>query len=124
MGNLTASPTTYSYVGRGNAASGIVTSVQLKRLRKTQQHRTNNGARMPIPAWLTNYDEGVPPSLEPYPDRTLIDYLADAADKWPTRPALLFKGSTVTYRQLDEQSSALSAAFAHLGIRRGDRVAL
>jgi long-chain acyl-CoA synthetase len=79
---------------------------------------------MPIPAWLTNYDEGVPPTLEPYPDRTLVDYLREAADKWPTRPALLFKGSTVTYRQLDDHSNALSAAFAHLGIRRGDRVAL
>ena len=35
--------------------------------------------------WLANYDEGVPTSLEPYPDRTLIDYLQEAATNWPDR---------------------------------------
>ena len=47
--------------------------------------------------WFANYDEGVPTSLEPYPARTLIDYLREAANKWPDRAALLFKGATVTY---------------------------
>ncbi|MEO8910153.1 MAG: AMP-binding protein [Gemmatimonadaceae bacterium] len=74
--------------------------------------------------WLSNYDDDVPATLEPYPDRGLIDYLREAAERWPDRPALLFKGSTVTYRQLGDQSNALAAAFVEMGIRRGDRVAL
>jgi long-chain acyl-CoA synthetase len=78
-----------------------------------------------VPApWLAHYDEGVPPSLQPYPDRTLVDYLADAAREHPDRPAILFKGATITYAQLDRLSDACAAAFASLGIVRGDRVAL
>ncbi len=79
---------------------------------------------MTAATWHRGYDEGVPTTLEPYPERTLLDYLADAARNWPDRPALLFKGSRVTYRRLEEQSDALSAAFAAEGVKRGDRVAL
>jgi long-chain acyl-CoA synthetase len=79
---------------------------------------------MTAATWHRGYDEGVPTTLEPYPERTLLDYLAEAARNWPDRPALLFKGSRVTYRQLEEQSDALSAAFAAEGVKRGDRVAL
>jgi len=74
--------------------------------------------------WLANYDEGVPTSLEPYPSRTLIDYLREAANKWPDRPALLFKGATVTYADLQSDSDAFAAALASLGVKAGDRVAI
>ena len=33
--------------------------------------------------WHRNYDEGVPATLHPYPDRTLIDYIREAATNWP-----------------------------------------
>ena len=40
---------------------------------------------MSAPApWLAHYDAGIPPTLAPYPDRTLVDYLADAARRIPT----------------------------------------
>jgi len=74
--------------------------------------------------WLSHYDEGVPETLAPYPERTLVDYLADAARERPNHPALLFKGATVTYAQLDRLSDACAAAFSSLGVARGDRVAL
>ena len=74
--------------------------------------------------WLSHYDAGVPPTLEPYPSRTLVDYLADAARSRPDAAALLFKGRTITYGQLDRLSDACAAAFAAIGIARGDRVAL
>ncbi|PYO46019.1 MAG: AMP-dependent synthetase [Gemmatimonadetes bacterium] len=74
--------------------------------------------------WLANYDEGVPTSLEPYPSRTLIDYLREAANKWPERPALLFKGATVSYADLQSDSDAFAAALASLGVKAGDRVAI
>jgi len=66
---------------------------------------------MTAPKWLANYDDGVPSSSEPYPSRSLTDYLRTSAARWPDRPALLFKGSTISYRKLEEQSSALAAAF-------------
>jgi long-chain acyl-CoA synthetase len=74
--------------------------------------------------WLDHYDPGVPATLAPYPRRTLVDYLADAARERPDRPAILFKGSTVSWRALERLSDASAAAFEALGIRRGDRIAL
>ena len=74
--------------------------------------------------WLAHYDQGVPATLAPYPNRTLLDYLADAARERPAQPALLFKGATVTYGDLDRRSDACAAALAALGVQRGDRVAL
>jgi long-chain acyl-CoA synthetase len=78
---------------------------------------------MPAP-WLAHYDPGVPATLAPYPNRTLIDYVADAARGRPTNPALLFKGATISYGELDRLSDACASAFAALGITRGDRVGL
>ena len=74
--------------------------------------------------WLAHYDADVPPSLAPYPDKTLLDYLDALAREQPTRPALLFKGSEVSYDQLQRESDAFAAALAALGVRHGDRVAL
>jgi len=78
---------------------------------------------MPAP-WLAHYDPGVPATLAPYPNRTLIDYVADAARGRPTSPALLFKGATISYGELERLSDACASAFAALGITRGDRVGL
>lgn len=74
--------------------------------------------------WLSHYDANVPPTLAPYPDRTLVDCLTDAARERPLAPAVLFKGASLTYRELDRLSDACAEAFAALGVMRGDRVAL
>ncbi|HCU11524.1 MAG TPA: AMP-dependent synthetase [Gemmatimonadetes bacterium] len=79
---------------------------------------------MTAPKWLANYDDGVPSTLEPYPSRSLTDYLRESAGRWPDRPALLFKGSTITYRGVEEQSNALGAALREMGVKRGDRVGI
>ena len=74
--------------------------------------------------WLSGYDEGVPHTLAPYPDRTLLDYLSESAANWPDRPALLFKGATISYRDLHRLSDRFASALVDLGVKRGDRVAL
>lgn len=74
--------------------------------------------------WLAHYDPGVPHTLAPYPNRTLVDYLADAARDRPRQAALLFKGATITCADLDRLSDACAAAFQGLGIARGDRIGL
>ena len=40
--------------------------------------------------WLAHYDADVRPSLAPYPDKTLIDYLDQLASAHGDKPALLF----------------------------------
>ena len=74
--------------------------------------------------WLAHYDADVRASLAPYPDKTLIDYLDQLASAHPSKPALLFKGSTMTYAQLGAESTAFASALVELGVRPGDRVAL
>ena len=74
--------------------------------------------------WLQHYDSEVRPSLAPYPDQTLIDYLDQLQSAHPARTAVLFKGTSVTYGELGTQSSAFAAALASLGVGKGDRVAL
>jgi long-chain acyl-CoA synthetase len=74
--------------------------------------------------WLAHYDSDVRPSLAPYPDKTLVDYLTELARDHGEKPALLFKGTSLSYRQLDAESDAFAAALAADGVRPGDRVAL
>src|SRR6476619_6340794 len=74
--------------------------------------------------WLARYDADVPTTLEPYPQRTLVDVVAAHARTQPERPAMQFKGARVSYAQLERLSDACAAAFSALGVRRGDRVGL
>jgi long-chain acyl-CoA synthetase len=74
--------------------------------------------------WLEHYDQGVPASVGPYPERTLLDDLAEAVALRPDAPAALFKGRTVSHGELDRRSDAFAAALARLGVAKGDRVAL
>ncbi|MCM5570712.1 long-chain fatty acid--CoA ligase [Burkholderiaceae bacterium FT117] len=54
----------------------------------------------------------------------LADMLQSRAAASPEHPAILFEGTTTTYRQLDERSSQLAHAMAARGIAAGDRVAI
>ena len=74
--------------------------------------------------WLTHYDPDVPPTLQPYPERTLLDYLSESARSHPTSAAMLFKGHRVTYAELERESDAIAAALASRGVGPGSRVAL
>jgi long-chain acyl-CoA synthetase len=77
-----------------------------------------------VKPWLAHYDPDVAPSLAPYPDKTLLDYLSALARDHGDKPALLFKGATVSYARLAGESDAFGAALGAMGVRKGDRVAL
>jgi long-chain acyl-CoA synthetase len=74
--------------------------------------------------WIAHYDRGVARTIGTYPDRTMLDFLADAAREAPGGPALWFKGTTVTWKALHDAAQAAACAYAAMGIGRGDRVAL
>jgi long-chain acyl-CoA synthetase len=74
--------------------------------------------------WLKHYDSGVPHTLHPYPERTLVDVVSDAAHQRPDHTALFFQGARLTCGEVDHLSNALAAALVALGVQKGDRVAL
>ena len=79
---------------------------------------------LPLYAWFKHYNPYVPHTLAPYPERTLLNYLTDAARQSPHHPALLFKGTRVTYAALERLSGAFASALIALGTKKGDRLAL
>jgi long-chain acyl-CoA synthetase len=74
--------------------------------------------------WTRHYDPEVPPSLAPYPAKTLVDYVREAADARPDAPAIFFKGAQLSNSDLDRLSDRFAASLVAAGIRKGDRVAL
>jgi long-chain acyl-CoA synthetase len=79
---------------------------------------------MSVKPWINHYDKGVPHTLHPYPEHTLIDLVRRTAVECPEHTALHFKGSTLSYGELERQSNQLAGALGALGITKGDRVAL
>src|SRR5258705_2724439 len=75
-------------------------------------------------SWFKSYDKGVPYTLAPYPERTLVDVISESASQRPKHPALLFQGSTITYAELERLSTAFANALIGLGVKPGDRLAL
>ncbi len=78
---------------------------------------------MPNP-WLSHYDEGVPPSLAPYPSHTLLHYISEPHRSGPIIAAAMFRGTRLTYAELERASDAFAAALAALGVKKGEAVAL
>ena len=74
--------------------------------------------------WLEHYDVGVPASLEPYPELTLVDYLSATARTEPEHPVVLYKGGAMSAARLERASNAFAAALVEMGVQPGDRVAL
>jgi long-chain acyl-CoA synthetase len=73
--------------------------------------------------WFKSYDPGLPRTLRPYPNCTLLDVMAETARDRPEHTALLFKGARMSYGELERLSNAFAAALVHLGVQKGDRVA-
>jgi long-chain acyl-CoA synthetase len=78
----------------------------------------------PAAPWTAHYDAGIPASLAPYPERTLLDYVSDAARLRPDSAALIFLERVFSWADIEHASGAVAAGLADLGVRRGDRVAL
>lgn len=74
--------------------------------------------------WLAHYDAGVPQSLAPYPDATLLDLVAETTRQRPAQTALVFKGARTSFAELSRLSDAFAQALVELGVKKGDRVAL
>ncbi len=73
--------------------------------------------------WLKAYAVGVPAEIE-FEKISLADALARSAGQFPSRPALIFQGTIVTFQQLDDMVSRFASALIALGVKPGDKVAV
>jgi long-chain acyl-CoA synthetase len=73
--------------------------------------------------WLAHYQQGVPAQVE-VPAKSVPQLFDEATLRAPDRPAVVFYGRTISYRELREASDRLACALAELGVKKGDRVAL
>ena len=73
--------------------------------------------------WLANYEPGVPPDVE-IPDITVDVLLRHAAERFPTRDALVFFGKRTTFTDLDRAVDTFAGYLRGLGLGRGDCVSL
>src|SRR2546427_351110 len=74
--------------------------------------------------WLDHYDDGVPATLAPYPQQTLVDIVKATAAERPRHTAAIFKGARLSYGELNGLSDGFAAWLAARGVVKGDRVAL
>jgi long-chain acyl-CoA synthetase len=73
--------------------------------------------------WLQFYPEGIPSEIEPQ-ESSVGRAFDEATEKYRTKQALVFYGRTMTYGELREQVDRFATALHHLGVKKGDRVAL
>jgi long-chain acyl-CoA synthetase len=71
--------------------------------------------------WLKNYPKWVPKDLEITAATALSDFKASAA-RQPEAAAVYYFDHVITYGDIDGLSDRLAAAFADLGLNKGDRI--
>ncbi|OGP61658.1 MAG: hypothetical protein A2V65_04165 [Deltaproteobacteria bacterium RBG_13_49_15] len=73
--------------------------------------------------WYGDWPQGVSKMID-LPDYGLADMLRQTARRYPDDKAIVFLGSMITYRRLEDLVDRLSTAFHRMGLRKGDVVAM
>ncbi|MEN3285943.1 MAG: long-chain acyl-CoA synthetase [Bradyrhizobium sp.] len=74
--------------------------------------------------WLKHYPAGVPADIDPGRYASLVELLEESFSKFADRKAFICMDKAISYRELDEMSTALAAYLQSLGLSKGARVAL
>lgn len=73
--------------------------------------------------WLKHYDNGVPHNID-YERICLPEKIEGVAMNYPDRPALIFMGYSLTYKQLIDMRDRFARCLDDFGVKQGDRVAI
>ncbi len=75
--------------------------------------------------WHNKYPQEVPKEIDPNKYGSLLDFLDDCVDRFGDKPAFENMGVELTFKELDEQSTALANYLAQkTSLKKGDRIAL
>ncbi len=74
--------------------------------------------------WLKSYPPGMPAEIDPSQLRTLKELIETSCQRYPERVAFIQMDATLTYRELDQYSTAFVAWLQQAGLKKGDRMAI
>ena len=75
--------------------------------------------------WIASYPEGIPAKIEENRPESLLEIYQKAFDQYADREAFENMDKVLTYKQLDEMSTAFAAYLqSALGLEKGDRIAI
>ena len=77
---------------------------------------------MPERVWHKSYAAGVPADIV-FEEITMPEVLTRSARRFPDRPALIFLGRTIKFRELEGLVNRFACVLEKLGVKKGDRVA-
>ncbi len=73
--------------------------------------------------WLQHYDNGVVYDIEPF-DEPIFSLLDHAARLHPTREAVVFQNTKISYAELRDKAEVFASSLRLMGVNHGDRVAI
>jgi fatty-acyl-CoA synthase len=75
--------------------------------------------------WEKNWPAALPKELQyPFGEMLITDYLQKRAELTPDKPCIIWYGTELTFKQLDELSSRFATFLAEKGMQKGDRIAV
>ncbi len=74
--------------------------------------------------WLSHYQSGIPHSIEPLKYTTLVDLLNNSCKKYSEKTAFIHMNFELSYQQFEYLVDQFAAYLQHVGLKKGDRVAI
>ena len=75
--------------------------------------------------WLTSYPSSVPAEIDISQYASVVDIFTESTQRFADRPAFHNLGTTITYRELEQQTQAFASWCQHeAGLVKGDRIAI
>jgi long-chain acyl-CoA synthetase len=75
--------------------------------------------------WNKNWPDSMPKEpIYPFGQILMTDYLQKWAEVVPDKPCIIYYGSELTFKQLDDLSDRFASLLSSRGLKKGDRVAV
>ena len=75
-------------------------------------------------SWVGQYPKGIPPTITFDPKQHVADLLMATCDAYDQQVAFEQMGTGFTFQQVKQNAILLSAYFQHIGLNKGDRIAI
>ncbi len=73
--------------------------------------------------WYKFYENGVKERID-FEEILVPQYLEESAEKFPDRPALVFQGFSLTFKELNQKVAQFTSVLKDFGIKKGDSVSI